>query len=124
MSLLPNSKMRHRRTDFKPIDLRGAASRSDTDLAQLANALAWTVEANCRNSPLNMAYGFDTSAHSITYMRLFIAQYCVGCPVTAQCLAEGIDDKWGVWGGLVPEQRQTLKASMKSGSDSTTVPSV
>jgi WhiB family redox-sensing transcriptional regulator len=33
---------------------------------------------------------------------------CQGCPVRAQCLEYGKDEKWGVWGGLGPSARRAL----------------
>ena len=35
---------------------------------------------------------------------------CGGCPVTAECLAEALDNRieWGVWGGMTERERRAL----------------
>jgi hypothetical protein len=38
---------------------------------------------------------------------------CEECPVVGFCLEIGIDDKWGVWGGLDPIERFKLSKSGK-----------
>jgi len=30
---------------------------------------------------------------------------CAGCPVRLPCAALGLEEPWGVWGGVTPEQR-------------------
>lgn len=34
---------------------------------------------------------------------------CAACPVRAQCLAQGLGEDYGIWGGLDPVQRRTLR---------------
>jgi len=36
--------------------------------------------------------------------------WCGRCPVTQECLdfALSVNEKWGIWGGLSPEQRRVL----------------
>jgi hypothetical protein len=38
---------------------------------------------------------------------------CEECPVTGFCLEIGIEEKWGVWGGLDPKERLKLLKSGK-----------
>jgi WhiB family redox-sensing transcriptional regulator len=35
--------------------------------------------------------------------------FCELCPVWMQCLAEGMDQDWGIWGGLNKAERQRLR---------------
>jgi hypothetical protein len=42
---------------------------------------------------------------------------CEECPVIGFCLEIGLDDKWGVWGGLDPIERQKLVKSGKVPTD-------
>jgi WhiB family redox-sensing transcriptional regulator len=34
---------------------------------------------------------------------------CAGCPVTAECLAYGLREKWGVWGGEAERSRRRIR---------------
>jgi hypothetical protein len=34
---------------------------------------------------------------------------CVGCPITAACLELGMDEEYGVWGGLTASERTALR---------------
>jgi WhiB family redox-sensing transcriptional regulator len=34
---------------------------------------------------------------------------CDECPVQAECLEAGMDEEYGIWGGLSPKQRRRLK---------------
>jgi hypothetical protein len=42
---------------------------------------------------------------------------CEECPVVGFCLEIGLEDKWGVWGGLDPIERQKLIRSGKVPTD-------
>lgn len=33
---------------------------------------------------------------------------CEGCPVRLECLADGIAERWGIWGGLTYRERRAL----------------
>lgn len=34
---------------------------------------------------------------------------CAGCPVREECLAAGMSERYGVWGGTTPEERRALR---------------
>lgn len=36
-------------------------------------------------------------------------QICAGCPVREQCLAFGLAEDFGVWGGTTVKQRRSLR---------------
>jgi len=41
---------------------------------------------------------------------------CLECPVRYECLEEGIDEPFGVWGGHSPSQRRRISSMLKKGS--------
>lgn len=62
----------------------------------------WSTRAACREMPSELFFpdpGYDTDAAK---------QVCSWCPVTAQCLEAGIDERWGVWGGTSVTERRRL----------------
>ena len=42
---------------------------------------------------------------------------CFDCPVRELCLAENMDDHWGVYGGTTPDDRRTLRHKRYRGPD-------
>ena len=34
---------------------------------------------------------------------------CAGCPVVDPCLAAGMSERFGMWGGLAPSERRRLR---------------
>lgn len=36
---------------------------------------------------------------------------CAACPVITDCLALGLDEEEGIWGGRLPEERRQLTAA-------------
>jgi WhiB family redox-sensing transcriptional regulator len=38
---------------------------------------------------------------------------CQQCPVINTCLAEHLTEKYGIWGGLTPNERATLRANLR-----------
>lgn len=75
----------------------------------LIQPLPWMADAVC--NPKNAEVFFPTT--SITYAaRLEAARHmCNACPVTADCLAYALelDPVDGIWGGLTPEERASLR---------------
>ena len=41
---------------------------------------------------------------------------CLECPVRYECLADGFDEGWGVFGGHSPSQRRKISVLVKRGS--------
>ena len=71
----------------------------------------WTDDANCRGKPTSVF--FPPFSHSDNRW-LIAKEICTGCEVREQCLAlvmrfEYTDDKWGMFGGLTPEERRELR---------------
>lgn len=69
------------------------------------NAKNWTSGASCAGIGVDGFYppekGRDTSKSRI-------AQVCAACPVRLFCLADGLGDRWGVWGGAGPRDRARM----------------
>ena len=63
----------------------------------------WRDQAACTG--IGVAAMYATSAHGVAIAK---AQ-CVGCPVREACLAFGLDEEFGVWGGTTPDERRTLR---------------
>lgn len=47
--------------------------------------------------------------HDPGVTRRTINEYCVPCPVRSECLAEGLKERFGVWGGTTPKERRRLR---------------
>ena len=43
-------------------------------------------------------------------------QICLECPVRMDCLAYGLNEAYGIWGGHSPTQRKRITRMVKSGS--------
>lgn len=46
----------------------------------------------------------DYSDEAVAYAR----SICATCPIRLECLAQGRDEKLGVWAGTTPQQRKEL----------------
>jgi hypothetical protein len=61
----------------------------------------WRHLAACKGAPDSEFF-----ARSSTYAEQRAVELCRGCPVTDPCLAEGVSEEFGVWGGLTVQQRE------------------
>lgn len=41
-------------------------------------------------------------------------EVCRCCSLWKECLDDGVDEKWGMWGGLTPKERQPMKDGKQS----------
>jgi WhiB family transcriptional regulator, redox-sensing transcriptional regulator len=66
------------------------------------NALAWQDRARCAGVGLELFFpdGGDTRRAKA---------FCAGCPVWWECLAYGLEEDHGVWGGLNRAERARLR---------------
>ena len=78
---------------------------------------AWTSFAACKDAPMDAAYGGPDTVGNELSRRVFtyiqnrlIRLYCDRCPVLYQCREAGIDERYGVWGGLTPTERNRSRA--------------
>lgn len=75
---------------------------------------AWVNDAVCRD--MGDASFFPPDDKPVTrdfYQRA--REICKPCPVRAECLLYGLDEVYGVWGGLSPVARKTLRAEIAEG---------
>ena len=73
----------------------------------------WVDDAKCKGKPTIVFFPpFDRT--NLTSRWLLAKEICADCEVKEQCLAlviglEYTDDKWGMFGGLTPDERQVLR---------------
>jgi hypothetical protein len=67
----------------------------------------WMEEASCRKRRNDFWYPpLDTDVPDNYYA--IGREVCHRCPVWDKCLDAGIDEKWGMWGGLTPQERTVI----------------
>jgi WhiB family transcriptional regulator, redox-sensing transcriptional regulator len=69
----------------------------------------WKLRAACRGEDPGLwfpsAIGrrhYDRTVRTLTARAKAI---CLRCPVQGECLQYGLDEPWGIWGGLTEEER-------------------
>jgi len=80
---------------------------------QLFQDTAWAANAACKGT-LDEPYAEGMTGSSATAaMRQFVQDRCAGCPVKFECLEAGLSNRFGVWGGLLPEERARVAAQRR-----------
>ena len=69
----------------------------------------WQHHANCLDSHPDTCFPDDDEQ----YLFDMAKRLCEECPVVGFCLELGLDERWGVWGGLDPKERYKLAKSGK-----------
>lgn len=65
----------------------------------------WRLEASCRGKHQDFWYPpleTDVPEHYYSVAR----EVCKTCPVWKECLEDSWEEKWGMWSGLTPKERQ------------------
>lgn len=78
---------------------------------------AWQGAAACRNGDLGMFFAPTVEADHARRARVAGAKaVCARCPVSVACLQDALDrnERFGVWGGLTPEERLPLSTGEAS----------
>lgn len=72
---------------------------------------AWVDRAACTEDDAPLFYPEAGSGRSsATAVRAGAAKaICERCPVRLDCLTYGINDDWGIYGGLTAAERRTLR---------------
>ncbi len=70
---------------------------------------SWMYSAACRDSHPDTCFPENEEPHLYAIAK----RLCEECPVVGFCLEIGLDEKWGMWGGLDPIERQKLSKSGK-----------
>ena len=75
----------------------------------------WMESASCRKRKNDFWYPpLDTDVPDNYYA--IGREVCHRCPVWSSCLDAGIDEKWGMWGGLTPQERTALTSATPKAS--------
>jgi len=69
----------------------------------------WQHDAACIQHDPDICFPENDEPHLFAVAK----KICEECPVVGFCLEIGLDDKWGVWGGLDPIERFKLSKSGK-----------
>lgn len=70
----------------------------------------WMENAICRKKKNDFWYPPLDSDDPESYYAIG-REICHRCPVWDKCLDAGIDEKWGMWGGLTPQERTAIVQS-------------
>ena len=73
----------------------------------------WQHHAKCLDAHPDMCFPEDNEL----YLYEKAKKMCDECPVAGFCLEIGIEERWGMWGGKTPEERQKLVKSGKIPTD-------
>jgi hypothetical protein len=126
MTRLPvTTAARFERTAHPPQDRHPLANPSDPGPATDRSAWSWIIRhALCRYVSLDPGQWFpaSTDPQRARHEAAAAIAICHGCPVRAQCLSISLQywdiGQHGVWGGLVPAERATLRNGSSQGPPS------
>lgn len=84
-------------------------------VARIGRALVaeWRIRAQCNGADPELFFPMRGLSGRGGQTRRTIQQYCEQCPVIDECLAEGMQERFGVWGGKTPEERKAIRAARK-----------
>lgn len=66
----------------------------------------WHEQAVCRGLPPQVFYGANEKAPMSTREIERAKTVCGTCPVRRDCLRQGLQEDWGVWGGFTRSERE------------------
>lgn len=70
----------------------------------------WKLDANCRGVDPSLMIPEKAGSNEDTAAAKAV---CAGCAVRPECLAYGLNEKVGIFGGLTYTERKKLKRSMR-----------
>ena len=73
----------------------------------------WQHHASCIEAKPDTCFPENDEPHLYEVAR----RMCEECPVSGYCLEIGINERWGMWGGLTPDDRHKLIKSGKIPTD-------
>lgn len=76
----------------------------------------WIFKAACRDVPTAVFYPEPKKGPGGPDLYREAKAICDGCPVKQACLDHALDndERWGVWGGLSPNQRDAIMRQRKT----------
>jgi WhiB family redox-sensing transcriptional regulator len=79
----------------------------------------WQEQASCREIGSEIffpEYGKQAGGRAYAEAKRYAKAVCDACPVQQQCLAYGMDDEYGIFGGLTAPERARLRKQQKAAS--------
>lgn len=75
----------------------------------------WRDFAACRGADPEIFFPISLTGPSADAARR-AKEVCAGCPVRSACLSFAVrtGQAYGIWGGLTPEERRTLRAAART----------
>lgn len=73
----------------------------------------WYRRAACYGVPTDLF--FPDSSQPDAERQEQAKALCAACPVKEACLAAGMGEKYGIWGGLTPLERRALRRRRQGG---------
>ena len=72
----------------------------------------WRGSAACRQMDADLFYPAKDQPPELIWLARMA---CEQCPVTDECLAEAFvnGENFGIWGGLMPDERETLRRQLR-----------
>ena len=81
----------------------------------------WQLRAVCRDEAMAGSWDVDPDGKPSEANRAALA-VCEGCPVRQSCLdfalaVEGAWPRWGIWGGVLPRDRERITRARRRRAD-------
>lgn len=73
---------------------------------------SWRDASLCKGKLVDIWYA-PLEADNQEQYNAVAREVCHVCPVWIECLNDGIDEQWGIWGGLTPLERSVFKIKPK-----------
>ena len=74
--------------------------------------MEWRKHALCKGKLVDIWYP-PLEAENQEQYHAVAREVCNICPVWKECLKDGIDENWGMWGGLTTLERSVFKSKPK-----------
>ena len=74
----------------------------------------WFDSAACRNLPSSMFFTNNNYSRPDSREEHAAKQVCHTCPVRVECLAFGLEERHGIWGGRTPRERRHIRRVARS----------
>lgn len=78
-------------------------------MASLSVVPSWHREATCRTLAYEVFFGSNEKAPMSEPEITRARAVCSSCPVRRSCLETGLEEAWGIWGGLTKPERDRAR---------------
>lgn len=69
----------------------------------------WFDQAACRTHPTQIFFTNNNDNRPDSRDERAAKAICVDCPVRVDCLAFGLEERFGIWGGRTPRERRQIR---------------